>query len=78
MTRLPASILGLKDRGIIKEGYKADLVIFDPDTIQATSTYSNGRQYPKGIEYVIVNGKITVQEGNHLGILNGSILKKNQ
>lgn len=78
MTGLPASILGLKDRGIIKEGYKADLVIFDPDTIQATSTYSNGRQYPKGIEYVIVNGKITVQEGNHLGILNGSILKKNQ
>ncbi len=75
MTSLPASILRLRDRGIIKQNYKADLVIFDPQTIRDNSTYENGRQYPEGIDYVIVNGKITVAKGEHLGVLNGQILK---
>jgi N-acyl-D-amino-acid deacylase len=75
MTGLTASILGLKDRGFIKPNYKADIVIFDPETIIDTSTYSNGRQFPKGIDYVIVNGEITVKYGKHLGVLNGQILK---
>ncbi|MFO8019200.1 MAG: D-aminoacylase [Promethearchaeia archaeon] len=77
MTGLPANILGLENRGLVKEGYKADLVIFDPATIEATSTYANGRQYPKGIECVIVNGETTAHKGEHLGLLNGKILKKN-
>lgn len=75
MTSLPASILHLKDRGVIKSGYKADLVIFDPETIIDKSTYKNGCQYPEGIDYVIVNGEITVEKGRHLGTLNGQILK---
>ena len=75
MTSLPAGILGLRDRGIVKKNYKADLVIFDPQTIRDNSTYENGRQYPEGIDYVIVNGKITVAKGEHLGVLNGQILK---
>lgn len=75
MTGLTASILGLKDRGLIKEGYKADIVIFDPETIIDKSTYSDGRQYPEGIDHVIVNGEITVSKGSHLGTLSGSILK---
>jgi len=75
MTGLTASILGLKDRGLIKPDYKADIVIFDPKTIIDTSTYSNGKQFPKGIDYVIVNGEITAKKGGHTGALNGQILK---
>lgn len=75
MTGLPASILGLFDRGLIKEGFKADLVIFDPKTIKDTATYENARQYPEGIDHVMVNGEIIVKNGQHLGILNGHILK---
>jgi N-acyl-D-amino-acid deacylase len=75
MTSLPASILTLPDRGIIKEGYKADLVIFDPKTIKEKGTIQNGRQHPEGIDYVIVNGTITAEKGKHTGALNGTILK---
>jgi N-acyl-D-amino-acid deacylase len=75
MTSLPASILTLPDRGIIKEGYKADLVIFDPKTIKEKGTIQNGRQHPEGIDYVIVNGTITAEKGKHMGALNGIILK---
>jgi N-acyl-D-amino-acid deacylase len=75
MTSLPASILHLKDRGIIKAGYNADLVIFNPETIIDKATYKNGCQFPEGIDYVIVNGEITVEKGKHIGTLNGQILK---
>ncbi len=75
MTGLTASILGLKDRGLLKPNYKADVVIFDPRTVRDKSTYENGRQYPEGIEHVIVNGEITASNGTHLGVLKGRILK---
>ena len=75
MTGLTASILGFKDRGLIKEGYKADIVIFDPETIIDKATYNNGRQHPEGIDHVIVNGEITVSNGLHQGTLKGRILK---
>jgi N-acyl-D-amino-acid deacylase len=75
MTGLPAQILGLPDRGLIKEGKVADIVLFDPETIRDTATYENGTQIPDGIDYVIVNGEITVANGKHLGTLNGQILK---
>ncbi|TFG14961.1 MAG: D-aminoacylase [Promethearchaeota archaeon] len=75
MTSLPASILSLSDRGLIKEGYKADIVIFDPDTIEEKGTIANGRQHPVGIDYVIVNGALTAEKGKHTGALRGKILK---
>ena len=75
MTSLPASILGLTDRGIIKEGYKADIVVFDPERVEEKGTFENGRQHPEGIEHVIVNGKLTIDKGKHLGVFNGQILK---
>ncbi len=75
MTSLPASILSLNDRGLIKEGYKADITIFDPETIEEKGTIANGRQHPVGIDFVIVNGALTVKEGKHTGKLNGVILK---
>ena len=75
MTSLPASILGLSDRGLIKEDYKADLVIFELEKIKEKGTLKNGAQHPEGIDYVIINGEITVSEGKHTGILKGRILK---
>jgi len=75
MTSLPASILSLNDRGLIKEDYKADIVIFDIETIEEKGTIANGRQHPEGIDYVIVNGAVTAEKGTHTGVLNGRILK---
>jgi N-acyl-D-amino-acid deacylase len=78
MTGLPSQILGLKDRGIINKDKVADIVIFDPQTIQAKATYENGTQLAEGIDHVIVNGEITVANGRHLGTLSGEILKPNR
>lgn len=75
MTGLSASILKLPDRGLIKEGYKADIVIFNEEKIIDTSTYADGRQYPEGIDYVFINGELTVEKGKHMGNLSGRILK---
>ena len=76
MTYLPARHLGIKDRGLIKEGMYADIVIFNPETVNDNSTFSNPHQYPSGIEYVITNGAVTVDKGNHTGQLAGRILRK--
>jgi hypothetical protein len=78
MTGLPSQILGLKDRGIINKDKVADIVIFDPQTVQAKATYENGTQLAEGIDHVIVNGEITVANGRHLGTLSGEILKPNR
>jgi N-acyl-D-amino-acid deacylase len=63
MTGKPAGVLGIKDRGYIKPGFKADIVVFDPDTIIDTGDYENPISYPIGIDYVLVNGKIAVSQG---------------
>ena len=78
MTGLPSQILGLKDRGIINKDKVADIVIFDPQTIEAKATYENGTQLAEGIDHVIVNGKITVANGRHIGTLKGEILEPNR
>ncbi|TFG25298.1 MAG: hypothetical protein EU533_01295 [Promethearchaeota archaeon] len=75
MTSLPASILNLRDRGLIKEGYNADIVVFDLEKINETGTLEDGCSPPIGIEYVIVNGEITVSGGIHTGVLNGQVLR---
>jgi N-acyl-D-aspartate/D-glutamate deacylase len=74
MTGRPALRLGLKDRGIIREGYYADIVVFNPETIADRATYEEPILYPMGIEYVIVNGKITVSKGYETGVRNGKVL----
>jgi len=76
MTLLPSSKIGLKKRGIIKEGFYADLVIFDPNNIKDKATYNKPRQYPEGIKYVIVNGRIVVKNGKLTGVKSGEILKR--
>lgn len=75
MTGKPASVLGLKDRGILKEGFFADVVIFDPQTVKDTADYVNPRQYPVGIEYVFVNGKMIVECGQPRPQRAGKVLR---
>jgi len=76
MTSAPAARLGLKDRGLVRSGMKADLVVFDPDEIIDTSTYEEPRQHPKGILHVFVNGKQAVREGKLLEARAGRVLRR--
>jgi N-acyl-D-amino-acid deacylase len=75
ITSLPARFLNLKDRGLLREGYWADIVIFDEREIANLATYEKPCTYPKGIKYVIVNGEIVVENGKHTGKLPGKVLK---
>lgn len=80
-TSLPASRLGLSDRGLIREGNWADLVIFDPDTISDTFRFEPRERifkpsHPGGIEYVIVNGSAVVEGGKHTGLRAGKVLRR--
>jgi len=74
-TSLPAQMVGLLDRGLLKPGRWADIVIFDPKTVIDKSTYANPHQYPIGINYVIVNGKIVLENGERVDILPGKVLR---
>jgi len=74
MTSLPASFLGLKDRGLLLEGFKADLVLFNPDTVKDNATYLDSRRYASGVEYVLLNGKWGIEKGKFNGALSGKVL----
>ena len=76
MTSAPAQKLGFKDRGLIREGYKADITIFDPHKIRDVATFTDPQQYPVGIPYVMVNGEIVIEKGEHTGALPGKTLRK--
>lgn len=75
MTGLPAHRLGLKDRGRLVTGYKADVVVFDPSTVDETATWAKPHRYPVGIDWVIVNGVPVVAEGRHTGARPGRVLR---
>lgn len=77
MTSLPAAFLGLWNRGLVREGYWADLVLFDPDTVKNRATYVDPCVPPKGILHVLVNGKRAVDRGRCTGILAGKVLRHN-
>jgi N-acyl-D-amino-acid deacylase len=74
MTSLPAQILRLKDRGMLKEGYWADVVVFDPDTVSDQATYQNPQQYAKGVPFVFVNGTVVMDGSNHTGARPGKVI----
>ena len=76
MTSLPASQLGITDRGIVREGAFADLVVFDPSTVRDTATFDAPHSFPIGIETVIVNGVVTVEGAEHTGKRAGRALRK--
>lgn len=76
MTSLPARILGLRDRGMIREGLAADLVVMDLRKIRDTATFFEPHQYPDGVEYVFVNGGAVVDGGRLTGALPGKVLTR--
>ena len=76
MTSFPAQRLGLPDRGLLRDGFKADIVVFNPDTVKAPATKADPKQYPVGIEYVIVNGQVVIDGGENTGALPGRGLRR--
>ena len=76
MTSMPAEQAGLTDRGRIAKGKKADLVIFDPKTVQDNATFDSPHQYPTGVAHVFVNGVMVVKDGKHTGERPGKVLRK--
>jgi N-acyl-D-amino-acid deacylase len=63
MTSMPATAFRVKDRGLLREGYFADITVFDPEKVIDKATFESPHQYPEGIEYVIVNGKLVMENG---------------
>jgi N-acyl-D-amino-acid deacylase len=76
MTGAPAQRLGLTDRGLLRDGFWADLVVFDPDRVRSNATYDQPRQFPDGIDYVAVNGELVVYDGEHTGALPGRAVRR--
>ena len=75
MTGLPARRLGLADRGVIRVGARADLVVFDPRRVIDVATYDDPHRYPTGIEHVVVSGRFVIRDGEHTGNLPGRVLR---
>ncbi|WP_461787875.1 N-acyl-D-amino-acid deacylase family protein [Pedobacter sp.] len=75
-TGLTAETFGIKDRGLVKEGFYADLIVFDPKKVKVNSTFANPEQLSEGMEYVFVNGVKAVEQGKGTGSLSGEIIKK--
>lgn len=76
MTSIPAEKFGFKKRGVLREGYHADIVLFDAEKVIDKATWTDPHQYPVGIEYVLVNGQTVIERGEHTGNLPGVILRK--
>ena len=75
MTSAPARKLGLRDRGFLRKGMWADIVVFNPETIADTATYLDPYRYPAGVEHVLVNGVAVIRDGEHTGALPGKPLR---
>jgi N-acyl-D-aspartate/D-glutamate deacylase len=75
MTGLPASNVGLKQRGLLREGYFADITIFDPKTVIDRATFEDPNQYPVGVNFVIVNGQVEVDKGQRTPAGAGRVLR---
>jgi N-acyl-D-amino-acid deacylase len=76
MTGAPAQLLRLHDRGFLKEGYKADVVIFDPKTVKDRATYEEPLREPEGIQHVIVNGQVAVEASQFTGETAGVVIRR--
>ena len=74
MTSLPAQVLGLADRGQVREGFVADIAVFDPARIAETNSFENPKSYAIGIPYVLVNGTLVIDDGEHTGARPGRVL----
>ena len=76
MTSMPADHVGISDRGRIARGMKADLVVFDSETVKDEATFEDPHRYSTGIHHVFVNGEEVVAEGVHTGARPGAVLRK--
>jgi len=76
MTSAPAARLGIRDRGLLRDGFFADVVVFDPRRIRSLATYEEPRRFPEGIEYVLVNGTLVVEKSRHTGALPGRAVRR--
>ena len=76
MTSLSAQKIGIPNRGVLKENAYADIVVFDPETVRDKATFENPHQYPAGIEFVILNGQVVVENGQYNGKLAGKTLRR--
>ena len=76
MTGMSARRFGLADRGVLRAGAGADLVVFDPARIADVATYAEPHRHPDGIAHVIVNGEFVVRDGAHTGARSGRVLRK--
>ena len=75
MTSLAAQAAGIPDRGLVKVGFRADLTLFDPDTVAARATFENPNEYSVGIPYVVVNGVLVVDDGRITDARPGQALR---
>jgi N-acyl-D-amino-acid deacylase len=76
MTSLPARTFGFRDRGLVREGFAADLVLFDPDRVQDKASYQQPHQFSEGFDFVLVNGTPVVEDGKLTGARPGRILRR--
>ncbi|MEV7319149.1 D-aminoacylase [Streptomyces sp. NPDC093970] len=76
LTGRPAARLRLPDRGLVREGYRADLVLFDPETVAAGSTFEEPRRLPTGIPYVLIDGRFVMEDGRRTGELAGRSVRR--
>ncbi|HEX2032743.1 MAG TPA: D-aminoacylase [Chloroflexota bacterium] len=76
MTSFPAQRIGLPDRGLLRDGFKADLVIFDKERVKTRATKAQPKVFPEGIPYVIVNGQVVIDQGQHTGLFPGRALRR--
>ena len=76
MTSFPAQRLGLNDRGILRDGFAADVVVFDPKLVNSPATMEQPRQFPIGISHVLVNGVLVIDDEVHTGALPGRALRR--
>ncbi len=74
----PADVLGLPDRGYVREGYVADLVVFDGETVTERATYANPERLTDSLRYVLVGGEIAVEDGEPTGVQNGTVLRSTE
>jgi N-acyl-D-amino-acid deacylase len=76
LTGRPAARLRLPDRGLVREGYRADLVLFDPDTVAPGATFAEPRALPTGIPYVLIDGRFVIEDGRRTDVLAGRAVRR--
>ncbi len=76
MTAMPAARIGLRERGQLRLGWFADVVVFDPRTVIDRATFEEPHRYPLGVEWVFVNGGIAVEDGAFRDVRSGRVLKR--